>query len=337
MDSKFKPSRSLKITFPLLALLIQACGGGAAVKANIAATNRPDGGGDTDGSDSTGGDVSGGDGGNAGGDVSGGDGSNAGSDDASGDAAGGAATDGSASQSSSDISVEGHVTKGPLSNAIVFADYDGDGILDDNEPFTRTAEDGSFSLLASQSSTIVALTDEQTIDTLTAQAIGAGLTFKAPSGYGVVSPATTLATYGLNDDQIKTLLNLPADIDLASFNPFAEGVDADQALAYEKAALTVFSTVTALASLASGNGVSLADAQNAAFSTLVITVQEKINDGGAFSFNSTDSVELLLTNFTDTLAEDISQDAFELIKDGLVDAIITVSYTHLTLPTICSV
>ena len=325
MDSKFKPSRSLKITFPLLALLIQACGGGAAVKANIAATNRPDGGGDTDGSDSTGGDVSGGDGGNAGGDVSGGDGSNAGSDDASGDAAGGAATDGSASQSSSDISVEGHVTKGPLSNAIVFADYDGDGILDDNEPFTRTAEDGSFSLLASQSSTIVALTDEQTIDTLTAQAIGAGLTFKAPSGYGVVSPATTLATYGLNDDQIKTLLNLPADIDLASFNPFAEGVDADQALAYEKAALTVFSTVTALASLASGNGVSLADAQNAAFSTLVITVQEKINDGGAFSFNSTDSVELLLTNFTDTLAEDISQDAFELIKDGLVDAIINVN------------
>ena len=361
MDSKFKPLKSVKITFPLLALLIQACGGGAAVKPDIAATNRPDGGGDTDGSDSAGGDVSGGDGGNAGGDVSGGDGSNAGgdvsggdggnaggdvsggdgsnaggdvsggdggnagADDASGDAAGGATTDSGASQSSSDISVEGHVTKGPLSNAIVFADYDGDGILDDNEPFTRTAEDGSFSLLASQSSTIVALTDEQTIDTLTAQAIGAGLTFKAPSGYGVVSPATTLATYGLNDDQIKTLLNLPADIDLASFNPFAEGVDADQALAYEKAALTVFSTVTALASLASGNGVSLADAQNAAFSTLVITVQEKINDGGAFSFNSTDSVELLLTNFTDTLAEDISQDAFELIKDGLVDAIINVN------------
>ena len=41
---------------------------------------------------------------------------------------------------------QGSVIKGPLSNAIVFFDYNHDGVINELEPFTRTSEDGSFSL-----------------------------------------------------------------------------------------------------------------------------------------------------------------------------------------------
>ena len=41
--------------------------------------------------------------------------------------------------------VNGAIVKGPLSNALVFLDLDGDGILDDNEVSVRTDSDGSFS------------------------------------------------------------------------------------------------------------------------------------------------------------------------------------------------
>ena len=319
MTSKYKPSKSLKITFPFLALLIQACGGGSGGgnAGGVGSGVENAGGEGTDG-ENAGGEGTGG--GNAGGEGAGGG-------NAGGEGAGGGSSTGNndTSEQISNLAVDGHVIKGPLSNAIVFADYDGDGVLDDNEPFTRTAEDGSFSLVTSQESTIVAVTDEETIDTLTDQAIVEGFTLKAPIGFSVVSPATTLATYGLSDDQIKSLLNLPVDTDLASFNPFEEGVDPSQALAYEKAALTVFSTITALTSVTLGSGVPLADAQNTAFSTLVSTVQEKINEGGSFSFRSTDSIELLLNNYFEAFSEDIAQDTVELLKDQFVNAIVNVN------------
>ena len=64
------------------------------------------------------------------------------------------------------ISYSGAVVKGPLENATVFLDYDGDGVLGADEPFVRTAEDGSFSLSGTVSGVgFVAQTDETTIDT----------------------------------------------------------------------------------------------------------------------------------------------------------------------------
>ena len=224
-----------------------------------------------------------------------------------------------------EISLDGHVIKGPLSNAIVFADYDGDGVLDANEPSARTAQDGSFSLAASQSASIVALTDDQTLDTLIGEAIGAGITLRAPEGYDVITPATTLAAFGLNDSDIKTLLNLPADIDLATFNPFAANVDPAQALAYEKAALTIFSTVQALSSLATGNGVDAQTAQNAAFLTLVYTVKDAALANESFQFNSLVNIELLLTNFAVALANDIPDDVVATLKDDMINAIVNVN------------
>ena len=44
----------------------------------------------------------------------------------------------------------GRVEDGPLLNAIAFLDYNNNGILDGNEPFDRTASDGSYSLTPTQ-------------------------------------------------------------------------------------------------------------------------------------------------------------------------------------------
>ena len=43
-------------------------------------------------------------------------------------------------------SVSGAVVKGPLENALVFLDYDDDGVLDPGEPSARSASDGTFQL-----------------------------------------------------------------------------------------------------------------------------------------------------------------------------------------------
>ena len=63
-------------------------------------------------------------------------------------------------------SIHRFVVKGPLSNANVFADYDGDGIQDSNEPSVLTNSDGSYSLSAQNNfSSIVVTTADNTIDT----------------------------------------------------------------------------------------------------------------------------------------------------------------------------
>ena len=60
----------------------------------------------------------------------------------------------------------GAVIKGPLENALVFLDYNKDGVLDPGEPQTRTIEDGSFSFENARSDmSFTVLTDETTIDT----------------------------------------------------------------------------------------------------------------------------------------------------------------------------
>ena len=48
------------------------------------------------------------------------------------------------------ISVGGNVVKGPLSNALVFLDYDGDGVQDSDEPSVRTDSSGGYTITAAQ-------------------------------------------------------------------------------------------------------------------------------------------------------------------------------------------
>ena len=62
--------------------------------------------------------------------------------------------------------VGGNAIKGPLQNALVFADLNGNWVLDATENSVRTLADGSFILtVASTDTNLVVLTDASTIDT----------------------------------------------------------------------------------------------------------------------------------------------------------------------------
>ena len=64
-------------------------------------------------------------------------------------------------------SVSGAVVNGPLNSALVFLDYDFDGILDANEPNARTNQFGEYELAATRDAyDLVAIADAQTVDGL---------------------------------------------------------------------------------------------------------------------------------------------------------------------------
>ena len=127
-------------------------------------------------------------------------------------------------------SVNGAVVKGPLNNALVFLDYDDDGILDASEPFARTNSFGEYELTATQNAyTLIAMADDQTVDTSSGAALS-GITLKAPSGAAVITPTTTLMEEGnITAAEVAAVLDLPDGIDPLSFNPF--NVDENDAAA----------------------------------------------------------------------------------------------------------
>ena len=81
-------------------------------------------------------------------------------------ACGGGGSDGApVSNGAPNVSVGGNVVKGPLSNALVFLDYNNNGVLDAGEPSARTGADGSYTLSTSNTNySIVAITDGRTIN-----------------------------------------------------------------------------------------------------------------------------------------------------------------------------
>ena len=54
--------------------------------------------------------------------------------------------------------VNGVISKGPLSNALVFLDLDGDNVLDSNEQSVRTDANGNFSITSTASAYTVSYT-----------------------------------------------------------------------------------------------------------------------------------------------------------------------------------
>ena len=109
---------------------------------------------------------------------------------------------------------------------------------------------------------IVIITDENTIDNSSGSVL-AGLTLKAPSSFGVVSPVTSLTTAliasgeTLSDaeSQIKTALGLNDQISLNSFNPFND-VTSNDSIEYEKTSQQVIAIVNALSEIEVASGVS---------------------------------------------------------------------------------
>ena len=196
----------------------------------------------------------------------------------------GGSTTGSGIEASPGNASTGSVIKGPLQNALVFADYNNDELLSPGEPSTRTAADGSFSLVSSQpNANFVSISDSQTIDTFTGESV-TGVKLKAPAGSTVITPATTILAEiretnpSVSATEVANALGL-SGVDLQNFNPFSAGVDANIALAAEKVATQIIATVTSISAAAEGAGANENTAYDKALSAVTSAVVKEINDG----------------------------------------------------------
>ena len=105
---------------------------------------------------------------------------------------GGGSSSSDGEQPAASTNYSGAVVKGPLQNALVFLDYDNDGVLDANEPSVRSSEDGSYVLTGTVSgASFVAQTDNTTVDTSSGEIL-ADVVLKAPEGSEVITPTTTI-------------------------------------------------------------------------------------------------------------------------------------------------
>ena len=193
--------------------------------------------------------------------------------------------------------VNGAVVKGPLSNALVFLDLNDNNTLDPGEQSIRTEADGSFSINSTANNyKIVAITDASTVDT-SSGAVLAGVTLSAPEGAGVVTPTTTLMEEGgLSADDVAAVLGLPDGVDPLTFNPYAAGVDAADALAVEKISQQIITAVTSFASAAEGAGASEAGAFEAALQSVVDVVADKADGAATLDFTAAADLDLIKTN-----------------------------------------
>ena len=139
------------------------------------------------------------------------------------------------------VSQMGAAVKGPLVNAIVFFDYDGDKELDANEPWTTTDGNGGYELVETSNApdeySIVVLMSEDTIDVLSGESYAdSGVELSAAKGGEVITPLTTLyeaALAGLADGEELTeeafakAMGLPEGVDIANYNPYAKDENGD--------------------------------------------------------------------------------------------------------------
>ena len=171
-------------------------------------------------------------------------------------------------------STSGFAWQGPLSNALIYIDYD-DAALG-NGASVRTGADGSYTLSTLNNNyTIVVVTDDATIDT-SSGSVFSGVTMKARAGSTAVSTATTLMKEGgLSVAQVNKVLGLSSDIDHLTFNAFAADANAINALAVEKASKQFFTVVNAFTAAVEGSGASHSDAFKTALKAVVDVIKVK--------------------------------------------------------------
>ena len=203
---------------------------------------------------------------------------------------------GGGSESSDDLSTySGYAIKGPLENAIVFADLNNNGKLDTDEPNTVSSADGSFSFTSSTSDfEIVVSTSKETIDTSSGENFD-GLILKAPSVSTVVSPLTTMVIESdLSKEKLADILGL-GEIDILSFNPFSDGVDAAEALKVEKAAHQTQLTLSAIAASGKEAGPSDENARELAIEAITDKLEKSSSDGSKIDLSNEDTLKDLVS------------------------------------------
>jgi hypothetical protein len=136
----------------------------------------------------------------------------------------------------------GSTEKGPLFNATVFFDYDGDKELDSNEPSTLTDIDGKYVLVETSDApatySVVVQMNDDTIDSISGESYAnSGVKLEAVKGSSVITPMTTLYSFAVSDlaegeelsvEAFAVALGLPAGLNINTYSAFAK----DEAGAY---------------------------------------------------------------------------------------------------------
>ncbi|MGE5504186.1 MAG: tandem-95 repeat protein [Actinomycetota bacterium] len=178
-------------------------------------------------------------------------------------------------------SVAGSVIDGYIKNATVFADANGNGVLDAGEVWTTTDDAGHFALTNGIGAiVVVGGTDVST-------GLAHQGTLKAAAGSSVVTPLTTMVQSLVESNPSQSLqaaeaavkqgLGLSGSVDLASFDPVQAALSGDaQAAATAKAVLAaavmVQNTVVQASSVLQGAGAAQGDAVAAVFAKLAAKV-----------------------------------------------------------------
>ncbi len=220
--------------------------------------------------------------------------------------------------------------KGPLSDALAFIDRDNDGVFDDGEEFGVTGSTGSASISPNSAigsdikfvitsieagQTIGGVTyTTGTVDTNTGGAV-ADLVLKAPSTAKVVTPVTTImAETTLTEAEVKSVLGLPAEMDVLNFNPFAENLSAaDQAIALEaeKVALKVYTTVSTIQASAKSAGLDLAKSFETAIEAVAEVVQTKSAAGATADLADSSIIAEVVTATSTKLETKLTEAGFD--------------------------
>ncbi|MCF2871870.1 cadherin repeat domain-containing protein [Octadecabacter sp. G9-8] len=178
------------------------------------------------------------------------------------------------------LTSSGFAIKGPLVNALAFVDENDNRVLDSDEAFVRTGSDGGFSLANPNGANIVIQTDDQTIDSASGEILD-GVTLVGAADATVITPFTTLSVEDVDTTALAAALGLPDDVDLLTFNPFAEDADAATALAVEKLSQQLIGTLQILE----------AAGDETAFESILSVVSDAL-EGGDTDIDFTDSTFL---------------------------------------------
>ena len=212
---------------------------------------------------------------------------------------------------------DGKIIKGPLKDAVVFLDYNGDQNLGPDEPFVRTNADGSFSLEGDtkySDAKVVAITDAATIDT-SSGSILADVKLSAPIDANVVSIASTIMMQSnLSEDQVQEALGISKEVDLLTFNPFevTENATASEkklARDVEVKSQMATSVLTSMAAAAKASGLSAEDAfqisLNSVSALVVEKAEERVQGDSSAEVDFTDVAQL--SNIADQVVEAINE------------------------------
>ena len=236
--------------------------------------------------------------------------------------------------SGSGLNVSGNVQKGPLSDAFVFLDYNGDDVFDDGtgfnirEPSTRSDENGDFTLTATQENfSIIAITDSSTVDTSSGVVLD-GVILKAPQGSSMITPATTLMEEGnLTAAEVISALGLPSTVNPLTFNAFSSEVDPAEALAVEKASHQFMTVVNAFAAAVEGSGASQADSFTTALNSVVEVMKVNVIENTTINFADQADLDLIKTQILQDVTSVSNADVTSLnnMVDSTTTAILNVN------------